>query len=356
MGSPYALLMWSKDAASEEADGANIIEGRTEGWQIVDAEDQNTALSATGLPVINQEWRPGSRFRCKSRNPQRTGPRTWEAILNFGVPPGGSYAQPDPDPRNRPKRLSIVPGFVSLPMDHDALKRVVRNSAGSFFDPLPTQDRMSETLTVRWFTDLYDRARYRKFINRVNSDTFTIGNTTVLPGECRCASIAPPTEFSVDTTLIEMQAVFELQSDARAPDGTSGDPFDEHRVDRGRILYYADSNDSGKIKRGYACTSWTPPSSSAPQVLSVISEDILLDGTGKPLGPASGDTSSSLIKVTPLPDGTGNVFDPVSNPDKSCWIVTDKNSPSYNASPFDSPACRMFLFRRHQRVPFLGLL
>lgn len=358
-----AYLTWSGDSASESSDGSKTTQERAQKWQIIDAPDHASAMSAAGLPVINQELYPGSPFRVRSRNPRKVGPTTWEADIRYGIPENGGYTTPDPDPKNQPKRITWGQSFRQFPMEQDARKRMVRNSAGDVFDPLPTQDRIVETLSVRWTTDYYDRATAKKYLNKVNSDQFTIGSTTIYPRECLCTFYGPAGEYAVDTNTIEMLATFEIQTDARADDGESGFPFDAHLLDQGVNGWYIDTDDSNTLKKGYFCTTKTG-TDSVERVLTIITAPILLNGYGKPLvGTAPGVTLAE-IKVTSKSDGTGKVFSPAEAPPQFWMRSTPPiGGANYDKSPFTNENLAatygphfIWLFRSHAETPFAGIV
>lgn len=356
MPTPYATLRGRGQTASEQSDGTTTSETRSQVWDITDAVDYASALNAAGYPKINQELYPGSPFRVRSRTPRRTGPTVWEGDVQYGIPPNGSYAPPT-NPIDRAKRFLWGFGTTSLPMEQDARQRLVRNSAGDVFDPLPPQERMVETLAVRWTTDVYDRSTGRGYVGRVNSDQFVAGTATVYPRECLCTFYGPDGEYSADTNTINMLANFELQTDSRAVAGASGFPFDAHLVDQGCNGWYADP-DTNALKRGFFCTWKTQDS--ITRVVTIITQPILLNGFGVPLQTEA--PANAPIKVTDKPDGTGTVYLPANAPPQF-WMartgaIGDVNN---DHSPFSAPnvgstAARIWLFRGKQAVPFSGIV
>lgn len=332
-----ATLNWSGESASESHNGTTLVRNRSQRWTVIDADEADDALNATGLPIYNQELVPGSTFRVRARTPSRIAPRTWEVTVEYAIPPAGEFTGGgDPnDPLSRPMRIRWGVRPYSKAMQVDATNRPIRNSAGVFFDPLPETEVYIETLSILRNESTYDRAKARQFRNHVNNNQFVVGNTTILPYECKCVYIGPSSEFEATATYIEIEYQFEIAGDLRA-DSTpneSGFPFDFHVVDQGTRGWF---NDGTNNRLGFFCTYEVDSGNN--YVTRVIDEPVLLDGTGKPI-----DTA---IRVTNKPDGTGKVYTPIANPSTS-----ERMSEDYE-SPFSTSSVKQWLFANLPEADF----
>lgn len=335
-----ASLTWSGNGAGESSNGPTVDRTLKRRYTVIDAADQLAALAAIGLPKINDEFNPGSAFRVKDRDASNDGgPLTWSVDVLYAIPANGQFTPPIDNPVARAALVSWGRGFRQVPVDRDATGKLIRNSAGDFFDPLPVRDFPVETLTIKRFEPFYDRTKARKYVNKVNSNSFIVGDTEVLPFECKCTNIGPTSEYEVNAATIEIAYEFEIILGLRAPDkpNESGNPFDFHRTDAGRRGWF--TKDSKTIK-GYFCTAETV--GGVLQLISILTEPVLLDGTGRPL-----DTT---IKVADRDDSTAKVYEPVATP-----VSEDAALTAEYTSPFSTAKAKTWLFSNADEISFTGI-
>lgn len=335
-----ATLSWTGDSIDESYNGTKVVKSLQQKWHVIDA-DENAVLTASGLPIYNQEFTPGSPYRVRRRNPKRIGPFTWEVQVDYGIPDQGQYGDPAPNPLDRPMRFTMGYREVEITKDQDANKRPIKNSAGTYFDPPPTTTITVETMEIRRYEAFYNRDKARLYRNHVNNNQFTIGSTVILPYECKCTYIGPTSEIEVGAPYVEMLYAFELNFEARADPTISGNPFDFHIVDQGTRAWY---NDGTNNRLGFLCAYQTDSGSSTDVVVQVLTEPTPLNGKGKPI-----DTT---IKVTDREDGKGKVYTPIENPTTAEHIDT---AAGY-LSPFDLPTLRMWLYANLPEADFSQIL
>jgi hypothetical protein len=200
----------------------------------------------------------------------------------------------------------------------------ILNSAGDPFDPPINKFITYGMLRVRRAEPFFDVQKAIKYMNRVNSDSFTVaGAGGLLPGQAYCNLIAPGNEYTLATPYVWVIYKFTFKP------GT--DPFQSHPVDQGLWGWW---DDGGTKKRGRICD----PSG------NMVDFPVRLNGAGRPI------LGTEYFKVLGAPGGTGTPTPqaPVEGPAVPGFVedpATVDNDDITNAIWKDVPA-----------IPFAGLL
>ena len=260
---------------------------------------------------------------CRSVQPRPVNPFMFEVVATFDVSPTGYYT-PTTSPLLLPQRYEWKDCSEEQPFDRDVNNNPVVNSAGNSPNQPPTKRITKETLLVKRFEAFYDRATYKTYKNTVNSDTVTFtepnGNTNVFPpGTMFCTSIAPEGTYTAADLCIPMVLAFDCYDLSEI---NITDPFQLHLLDEGYSGWYQPP-DSGSSGDGAGDDGDDADSGSGSSTTTrgnfylqdgdgnyaQVSEQVLLDGTGKPLTPPSASGTTVYVgnqQGTPVsnPQGT----------------------------------------------------
>lgn len=312
-----ASLGWSGDVKSKRSGRPST---KRQIWTVIGALTEDEAYAAAGLPDIDDELEPGSEYRVsnlRAYHGSGHGPLTWAIDVDFDIPQDGSF-DPYQNPLNRPYELTWGESTISVPMEYDYYGRLLKNSAGDFFDPLPTREITVDTLRVtKWFAT-YDRSLSRALRNCVNTNQLTVAGTVVLPYEMLCRRIIPIASYTTKARYVQVAFDFEMCTEFRSMSmpNVSGYPFDAHLVDKGRRGWYDDG--SGTVKKGFFCVA--KGTGAAQRAIQILGDDVLLDGIGTPV--------DSNIKVADSDDPLqATVYAPFPNPNAVEHMTGDYESP-----------------------------
>ena len=211
------------------------------------------------------------------------GPTTWRVSFSYtrkdGSTGGGGGGS---EMLDRPTRWRWLPGLSAETIDKDIHGNVIGNSAGTPFEPKATREFPTLILEAYRYYSTFDMAIALRFIGRVNSNAFNISQFgRVEPGQVRCLMLAPTQDFQEvpdgEQPPVELCHRFEIRN--LAVSGEAKDPSFKLRVlDKGRSGWW---DDNGTKTRGDFSTKDTETGDYV-----AVSEDVLLDGQGRPIDQA----------------------------------------------------------------------
>jgi hypothetical protein len=205
----------------------------------------------------------------------RAGFGLYSVTIDYSIPTGGdSSSGGGGDPLAAVARIRWGRASLSEPTDIDIHGNKIRNAAGDGFTP-----KLSRTFTSRTFTIVKNLATYPfdlagQFEEKVNADYWTVANSTVVFPQysVKCLSIMPDGEYTADATYVAVAFSFEVRL-------TGGrNPFQPRAVNQGRNGWYSDTSVSPAVTKYGAITR-----KDSSGVFIQVSEDVLLDSTGKPI-------------------------------------------------------------------------
>ncbi len=330
--------MWSKDGISEGQDGKLI---KVEGWQIIDASTKEIAKATPGLPVRNQLETVGSAYRYRNINVTNyQGPTQWLAIAELAIPDNGSFPTVPEDPTLGVMKWTCERFEIGRARESDAYRKRKINSAGDTYPPeLATYVRYR--MTGRRYERFWNDTKDRKYGNKTNSNAMRLFTRTILPYECLCKGISPVGEFEDDPDYMLIEYAFEIATDERVSEsgptaGISGFPFDAHYVDQGSRGWIS-STERGRFCRVNSDGEFVD-----------YADDVILDGTGKPL--------DSAIKIVDF-ERVLTPSAPVANPTASQHLGGGGATAAGNVqSPFSTATIPQWLYFNYQATNFADIL
>lgn len=219
------------------------------------------------------------------------GPMAMGFTAYYRFPKAGSFPSEVTQPLLAPIEITWTRATKSVPMEYDLDGRVVCNSAG--FIPSHSLERpiVTRILQLRRYEVFWDLARAQALENHVNQTACDIGPMHVEPGQAYCHTYEPDGGFEEGTPFLKVLYEFEF-------DLNGSEPWQAFTVDKGQ-------------------TGWTTPKPDASPVTGPfgvmvdnefwpVNEDIVLDGTGKPV--------DSVYKVGVRIGGQWAGMTPIANP------------------------------------------
>jgi hypothetical protein len=251
------------------------------------------------------------------------GPTTWRVSFSYtrkdGSTGGGGGGS---EMLDRPTRWRWLPGLSAETIDKDIHGNVIGNSAGTPFEPKATREFPTLILEAYRYYSTFDMAIALRFIGRVNSNAFNISQFgRVEPGQVRCLMLAPTQDFQEvadgEQPPVELCHRFEIRN--KVVSGAEKDPSFQLRVlDKGRSGWW---DDNGTKTRGEFSTK-DPDTGD----YVAVSDDVLLDGGGRPIDQAIRIGIGKAAKVkTP-------VFAPQEFWRKETNIGADSTNPGISAN------------------------
>jgi len=279
--------------------GYGLVNGKWQAerfYDVVGTTAEDAALSAVASAVgdynSSHPYRP--ELLCNSITiAESVGPAHFVVRMGYEVPELGQFPSPD-DPLSRPYRYYWQKIVKNIPQERQISESAALNgyaiavSTGSPVDPKATAEIYTRMLIIRRYEPLYDLSLAQAYENTVNNAAGVIGPIEVGIGQMLCHSIEPTGECTAGAPYLEIEYQFEI-------DTSQAHPFQTYIIDQGRDGWY---DDGGTSKRGRfgiggeACV-----------------DDVLLDGTGKPL--------DSSVKVLATLNGATTEHAPVQTPTAS---------------------------------------
>jgi hypothetical protein len=303
-------------------------------YVIIDAATEALALSASGLPAINDGFPGLPDYKAKAPSLRSTGPTTWEATIDYAIPENGDiHIEPPTDPQVDPPKVSITPSLREIPTDVDVNGIPIRNAANFPHDQQATLPVIVDVIKVTRYEAAYDVSRVRAYRNKTNANAFNFLGNLIRTGDMLCRSIRLVGEYPINATgpvLIEYE--FEWWSDERVAEGTAAYPHDLHIANVGIMGWYDDAGakKSGPIGFQSSAGIFTPTSS--PVALTLA---------GRPINPPSVTYQIGAARS----DGNLKGETPIDAP------VDD----GATESPISETNYRIRLFKRYGSVNFSGL-
>jgi hypothetical protein len=249
-------------------------------------KDALQALIDSGKADFNAEHPYQPALKCRSITlGEALGPSFFRFRAAYGQPPMGLYVLKNTvDALTAPVRVTWRRAVKSVAIDRDLDDIPIVNSAG---DPFPIQqiEVTSRLLTLKRFEPFFDIAKAEAFENTVNSNVINLGPIRIGQGQGRIVSIEPTSEYPVDAPYLEMAYDFEI-------DTSDDDPFQLYLIDQGHRGW---RSNSGGARTGNLVDADG----------NAVSDDVLLDGTGKPAWGVAlvGETKKAVPITNPsLPD------------------------------------------------------
>jgi hypothetical protein len=273
------------------------------------AKDAEQAVKdSTGLDINQPYGTDSSALLCSAiRLIEQLGPYYHRFGAIFGIPPNGKWViQNSDDAISLTPQVEFSRSIKSVPVDKDRLGIPYINSAGDPFSPNSESPRTTRYMSVE---------RYDVYENSVNSDVLTLGPLTFQPNQVLCHCIEPVGKFPLDSSKLLIRYEFEF-------DRSNPHPFQNRLIDKGRNGWYSGS---GGSKRGQICYSNGDP----------VSDDVLLDSTGKPV-----DTTLKVL------NSAGDPASPVVNPSIPGYYATEHSSGDIGY---------VLVFKERTTQPFLAL-
>ena len=301
-------------------------------YQVPDALTRDEALAATGLPAYGDQLVPSSPYRVVDINANcQDGPTNWTVTVDYEVS-SPVFLDPNDDPLNQPPIISWGKALRTVTMDRDCENKAVRNAAGDIPNPAPTREIEIETMRITRWEQFYNREQARDYRGHTNSNTFSLGATTVRAGELLCSSILPMEAFTMTVAaIVHMAYDFELLTDLRPEPTMSGAPFDLHIPNVGRWGWYVGLDSlwaRGPIVNGDGVP---------------VQQDVYLAMDGKPVD------STLRIGSTPLDGGRFKTETPRETP---AALQSGIDTADLVQSPFSSSSARVLLYRRYPQADF----
>lgn len=243
------------------------------------------------------------------------GPLFYRVSAFYAVAPNGKWVVTDDatEAFSLPTQLEFHRGIKSVPTDreypHDldepspGVALPIVNSAGTPFDPAPEKPLVVRYCTAERFEPFWNIDLADEYEDSVNSDRLTMGPLAFLPGQVLCTCIEPVGKYSLDSDKVRIRYEFEF-------DRTNAHPFQTRQIDRGSMGWYSSGSD---VISGPICHVNADGSAGDP-----VGQDVLLDGTGKPI-----DQSLGIL------DAAGVVQDPVACPDDRDFVATEGASSDF---------------------------
>jgi hypothetical protein len=223
------------------------------------------------------------------------GPTTWRVTFNYTRKDGGAGAAGGDELLAKRTRWRWTPGTAGETTDNDLHGNVIANSAGSPFQPKAMREYPTLQLEAYRYVSRFDLPLALRFMGKNNSNGFTIAQFgRVEPGQVRCLFIGPTQDFievrDGEQPPVEICHRFEIRN--AAVSGEFNDPGFKLRVlDKSRGGW---ALVDGKLTPGEFSTK-TPTGGYVE-----VGEEILLDGTGKPIDPEIRIGTKAATVKTPV--------------------------------------------------------
>jgi hypothetical protein len=245
-----------------------------------DSAGQDIALTATGLPAIGDAWPRAVAGRAtptvrtkKARLHDRNSRLIWQVEIEYSNEAksgGGSSSESDLAPWLRTPTYRSAPSNyeVALEQDYSTPARLVRNSLGDAFDPVPTTVKANRMLTISRARLTWSESTAQSLQNTINSAPVTVRGTAYAAGALRLVNwSAESAEWTNDggATIPYYEEVIEIEV------ATGAD---------GHTLKILDQGYSYKTGDGNTARFTNDDGTTAP-------EPMLLDGAGFPGSSAS---------------------------------------------------------------------
>jgi len=318
MSTPSVTRNWSGRSYAIEGNQITAIEA----WTIVGVSSQidaqNQILNSSGTPIQRGDPHPDPEFAgltVAHVNARSIAPLAWLVSISFTLSNNVAF------PLNRillPMELMIEPVENYEPVLQDLSGVTIQNSAKSPIDPQLTLNKGYRSFRARWYATFYNGSAATTYENAVNSDVITIpGIGTVTPGQAWCQKYGLATAVKSTDKYVAMDVILNVRTDIK-------DPWQPRVVDKGRYGWYSSG---GSQERGPFCTKKG----------DFANEDVLLDGTGKPL------------------DSRWYVWD-----GSSAQTPVAASLPVSGPAPIDAdlstPTVTILKFTRLRSVPFINIL
>jgi hypothetical protein len=222
-------------------------------WFVADAANEDVAFAAapvTGsapIAALNSSHPRNIKLIATSRScSPEGGPLSWKVTVSYAIPTltGGGGGSGDPDPLQRPIRISWGESEMTAPIDRDINNKPIVNSAGDPFDPPESRTIKVKRLTIRRFEPFFDLAKAETYEDTINSNEFVAGSgpaaVTFYPYTVLCASIIATGEYEPTSQFVEMAYSFDIirglyNNKIRLR------PYSVYKTDQGTRGWYSDS-------------------------------------------------------------------------------------------------------------------
>jgi hypothetical protein len=259
-----------------------------------DEEAVRAALATTPWNVDIGSPYPLNRYMvCLTPDIKQKSPNFWtiQATYDYNGSTGGATG----NPLNLAPKIYFDQGVSARQSGVDDFGNGIQNSALNPFAGGIANSDPTLFLIIERNEPIYDVTRDLAYSGYVNSAPFSPGNLfTLEPGQCRCESIRPTSAYFINAPFIPIIYRFELRAGKAKDNGGLWDGFRERILDQGRW---------GWINPG---GMGTKPSPIMAKDLGTgqyreVSEDVLLDGLGKPLVAGYVGMNGEALVNAPIP-------------------------------------------------------
>lgn len=144
------------------------------------AATPESAATASGIPVINDDHNENANAKCIKIDPQKVDESRIDYVVQvdyetrtFTLPPS------HPDPLDDPPTVNWGHWTEQKVVDKDNNGVAITNSAGDVYDPPPAKDRHKMQVTIIRNEATYDPEIADNFLDSVNDDDEPIGGWTI---------------------------------------------------------------------------------------------------------------------------------------------------------------------------------
>jgi hypothetical protein len=308
--------------------------------------NETAALTAvdsdTGVRIYQRrEGHPGNPERLKCEGPsikERKGPDYFVITCPF-VQDDGSLNDNTDDPLTQPVSITWSPVRTTFPVDHDLDNKPIINSAGDFFEALPTQELAHKELRIVKNMPFYDLSLSRDFELAVNRDRITLsGQITVAPEHMKCEMIGPAvSDYAPDAPFLPIAFVFSVMPEML----TGAHPWAHRMIDSGHYGW-GDKGGGTKIHGPFV-----------NERAERFGELVRLNGSGSYLPKPYG---SSALKIGGA--YTGEVYPAVSAPTNAQPFATEyyKGDGTSQTAPNDQTESVILYYKAVRIVDFSRLM
>jgi hypothetical protein len=262
-----------------------------------------TADLAGPLVNINSVHPRNGLLQCHMVYPKHNGFNAWVVDCDYGIPENGQFVTQTTNFLSKKPTVRWRPALTSDNFDCTNKSEPVTNSARRPFSSNPSKNYFSVFLTITRNEPFYDLNKAATYSNTVNNLPFILSGLTFAKGWVYLSSYAPTGEYESGGRYVSCSYDFEI----RVPIGSNqtalakANPFQLRIRDEGRTGIYSDDGGATLNTGQFVMTDGTP-----------ITEDVLLDGTGKPI--------NSTIKII---DINGVIKSPYSYPSGPAGATVD---------------------------------
>lgn len=182
-------------------------------WRVVVDDvndDQNTALTAAGLPGLFDPHPTYPTALVKDLSPRLSAESPWcwyvEVLYSTST---GEQDRVNINPLLRPPDVEWTWNKQQIAVLYDKIGTAVANSVGDAFDPALTRDDTRGVLTIGQNEVVYDPVRAMLYQDAVNSDAFF----GLPPLSFKCQSIAGKAAYENGVAYVRVTYVFEYRSE-----------------------------------------------------------------------------------------------------------------------------------------------